>query len=61
MVLGCTAMLKVAVSAVDAVTPVAPDAGVSLLTAGGVAGGVTGGAAVVKDQDNGALTGPELL
>ena len=40
--------LNVAVAVVDTATPVAPDAGVSLVTAGGAA-------SVVKDQENGAV------
>ena len=51
----CTASLNVAVAVVDTATPVAPDAGVSLVTAGGAA-------SVVKDQENGAvMVTPELL
>ena len=48
MELDCTGSLKVAVGAVDTATPVAPDAGVLLVTEGGAA-------SVVKDQENGAV------
>ena len=51
----CTAALNVAVAVVDTATPVAPDAGVSLVTDGGAA-------SVVKDQENGAvMETPETL
>ena len=44
----CSASLKVPVTVVFTATPVAPDAGVVLVTVGGV---VSGGWAVVKDQE----------
>ena len=57
MVLACTASLKVPVTVVFTGTPVAPDAGVVLVTTGAV-----GAAAVVNDQFNGAVMAmPEVL
>ena len=53
--LDCTALLNVAVAVVDTATPVAPDAGVSLVTVG------TPAAAVVNDQENGAPMGSPAL
>ena len=50
IVLDCTASLNVAVAVVDTATPVAPLAGVSLVTLGAAG-------SVVNDQENGPLIG----
>ena len=55
IVLACIASLNVAVGAIDMATLVAPDAGVSLVTAGATA------AAVVNDQETAEVMGSPAL